>query len=345
MIGDGVHGQLHVLPDLNAGDVQLIHADDHFLFVAHIEGHQQRIGGLLGSRSRHDGGYDTVLRRGDCAGVAQGLHLLELRRLLGAGFQQRLIAVTDRHVDQVADAVALPLAVVLLDEHAVDIAFFRGGQLIGHVDMRRGRAQGFALVDDLHLAALLAVGVGEGDGGYAVFQGTHGAVQRHAVDLDGHGIVDLPVLLSGEFHVHPPIQGQKDDCAVLIHHVLNIGALGEINLLDTPILRHLEIRRGGIVPRQRGDFGFCGLKLRFQRFNGGLQGHGVNVQKRLPGGHGVARFHQSIRHRHGIVQRHIIGLADGQRARTCDRLGKGPGGNGIFRIGAASRGLRGHSLP
>ena len=30
---------------------------------------------------------------------------------------------------------------------------------------------------------------------------------------------------------------------------------------------------------------------------------------------------------------------------ACDRLGKGPGGNGIFRIGAASRGLRGHSLP
>lgn len=109
--------------------------------------------------------------RGDGTGVAQGLHFLDLRRLLGAGFQQRLIAVADRHVDQVADAVALPLAVVLLDEHAVDIAFFRGGQLIGHVDMRRGRAQGFALVDDLHLAALLAVGVGEGDGGPCRFPG------------------------------------------------------------------------------------------------------------------------------------------------------------------------------
>ena len=208
--------------------------------------------------------------------------------------------------------------------------------------MRRGGAQAFTLVGDLHLAALLAVGVGEGDGGHAVFQRAHGAVQHDVAYLDGHGIVDLPVLLGGEVHVHPAVQGQKHDCAVLIHHVLNIGALGEINLLDTPILRHLEIRRGGIVLRQRGDFGFCGLKLRFQRFNGGLQGHGVNVQKRLPGGHGIARLHQRIRHRHRIVQRHVIRLADGQRARACDRLGEGTGGYGIFRVGDAIRGCRRH---
>ena len=278
-----------------------------------------------------DGGNDAVLRGGDHARRQQRLHFGQLIQLALLGAEQGLVGAAEGNVGQIADPVVLPLFGVCFQIDGLNVAFFAGCEVIGHMDMARGGAQLLFFIEDGHFAAFGAVGVGEGDGGYAVRNIRHVAVRIGAARLDLHRGVDGQALGRSDLSRHQPVQRQKRDAALLGHHILQVMALLDVDFLHPAVHGHFHIGVGGVAVAQGGQLADGGVQLFLQGVDGGLQGRRIDGQQRLTGCDGIALFRQRFGDGDAVVQRHVFRLTNGQRAGSGHGFAQIAPGNGIRR--------------